>query len=318
MTNRSYNISFAQGSTSPTAINDWFTAGTNTAAQLFAYDSGRYYVNHLETLVENGVAAGTETLAYLGKAGETMNLLKFETATIVIQVEAQLNNFYRLSHIIVRNETNSASAGPDFLERFVPSSVNGNQYTFEINKILRVESVSTAFIFGLEHRQNVLDGTVQEELTFNPLETQMIKLTLHGSSVSNNVYDISGSGSIEHREYRKRLYIRDADNEIGFLAYDKILEKYSFTEGADTYTVYRFNIVDSVLHNVTISGTDLNNNTLVKNLVIKKGIVQLKFNITTPGYTIDFAEVELAAATLASVPDGNPKLTITRSVAAPS
>jgi hypothetical protein len=268
-------------------------------------------------MVENGVAAGSQSLRYLGKAGETMNLLNFETGTITVQVESQLNNFYRLSHLIVRNE-GSGPSSPEFLERFVPSSINGNLYTFAINKIIRIVTVSTAFIFGLEHRQNVLDGTVQEELTFNPLETQMIKLTLQGSSVSNNVYDVSGSGSIEHREYRKRLYIRDSGNEIGFLAYDKILEKYSYTQGGSNFTVYRFNIVDSVLHNVTVSGNDSNNNTFVKNLVIKGGIVQLNFNLTTSDFTVDFAEVELAPESISSVPDGNPKLTITRSVAAPS
>jgi hypothetical protein len=315
MTSRSYHIPFAQRGTSLTVINPWVTAGTDTSADLYAYDSGRYYINHVESLIEN-VITGTETLKYLGKTEESINLLNFETQQLTVEVEPQLNNFYKLVYIIVRNETSVPASGtPDFFERFAPASVDGNKYTFDINKVLRVNSVASGFIFGIEHRQNVLDGTVQDELLSNPLDKQIFKITIDGTSILNSVYDISAAGEIVHREYRKRLYIRDPSSEIGFLAYDKITEKYNYNDGTDDHTVYRFNIVDSVLHNVTISGNDANNNTFVKNLRIKSGTVQLNVNTTTPGYVLDFAEVELAPETLASVPDGNSKLTITKTSA---
>jgi hypothetical protein len=80
-------------------------------------------------------------------------------------------------------------------------------------------------------------------------------------------------------------------------------------------TVYRFNIIESVLHNVTIESSSLTpaNKWLVANVMIKGGIVQLDYDALTSNFIIDYAMLELAPETAAQVPNGNPKLAITRS-----
>lgn len=314
---RTYILPFAQKGSSLTAINNWVAPGSSTTHALYVNNNGEYYIQHVDNIIENVLTTNSESLRYLGKTGESINLLNFETAEIKVELESQLNNFYEIKYILVRNETSNPAAGePDFLERFEPVSVEGasqNVYKFVIGKVLRINSVGSGFILGLQYRQNVLDGTVQEESVHNPLDIELVRFVLSGKSLTNSVFDISVSGSVDLREYRKRVYIRDG-SEIGYLAFDTITEKYNYTDATPAvHTVYTLSIVDSVLYNVVISGNDASNNTLVKEVKIASGKLVLDVNTTAGTSAITFCEVHLKQESLARVPDANVLLTITKS-----
>ncbi len=319
MSENAYHITFAQnGEPAKESTAPWKTVGTNEDVQLYGYDAKEYYICHLENMIENRVVGCYPSIKYLGKHNESINLGRFFTGKIVLELEQQLNNFYRLVHVIVANDTSTLrDEHPDFLERFIPSEINENKYTFDVNKILRIGSVATAFIIGLEHRYNVLDGTVSREVNYNPLNTEIIKLRIEGRSISTSIFNISTKGYMLHREFRKRIYIFDSEpvSEIGYLVYNTIDEKYTYKQGNEVRTVYKFNIIDSVLYNVSITGNDLNNNVIVDRLIIVRGTLVLDIdNDNTMNYRIRFGLVELDNESTKSTPNSLNMLSITQSL----
>jgi hypothetical protein len=346
MRQRTYIIPFAQGVTGSTATNDllggdygstshinpWLPVGSDkdkaNKVQLYGYDdnssqSDRWYLNVLDSTIENDVYSPEYTLKYLKKEEENINIRSFQCDKLSIEVHKELNYYYELKYIIIGSQpfgsSGGSTTGPQYFERFEVSSVDGDVYHFNINTVLRVESIDQSFILGLRFRRETLhENDSQIEVHHDPVNTVLFKLVIDGKNYTNNTFNIGSSGSIDLREYRKRLYIRDKDFEHGYLAYSHIKEKYRYVSGGTTYNMYEFAIIDSVLYNVNVEGTDFGNNVLIPELRIKNG--KLVMSITDLGLLvnpelsrIEFCQVSLHDDQLGKVPDANQLLTITKS-----
>lgn len=350
MRQRTYIIPFAQGVTGSTANNDllggdygstshinpWLPVGADkdsgNKVQLYGYDdngsqSDRWYLNVLDSTIENDVYSPEYTLKYLRKDEENINILSFQCDKLSIEVHKELNYYYELKYIIIGSQPFGASGpegvpgandAPQYFERFEVSSVDGDVYHFNINTILRVVSIEQSFIIGLRFRRETLhENDSQIEVHHDPVNTVLFKLVIDGKNYTNNTFTIGNSGSIDLREYRKRLYIRDRAFEHGYLAYSHIKEKYRYTSGGTAYNMYEFAIIDSVLYNVTVEGTDFGNNVLIPELKIKNGklVMSIPDNglLVNPELSrIEFCQVNLHDDQLGKVPDANQLLTITK------
>lgn len=347
MRQRTYIIPFAQGTIpspqlgdgygSTGHINPWIPVGSaadvsdETRVQLYGYDnnsseSNKWYLNVLDSTIENDVFNPGYSLKYLQKVQERINIQNFQCDKLSLTVHDELNKFYELKYIIIGSQplgasgTDAGLTGPQFFERFEVSSQEDNVYHFNINTVLRVQDIEKSFIFGLRFRldnDTFKENDTQIEVHHDPLNTVLFKLVIDGKNYTNNTFNIGTSGSIDLREYRKRLYIRDRDNEHGYLRYSHIQEKYRYKSSGTDYNMYEFAIVDSVLYNVTIEGTDEGNNILISELKIKNG--KLVMSIPDEGLLvnpelsrIEFCQVNLYDDQLGKVPDANPLLTITK------
>lgn len=340
MRQRTYIIPFAQnvsGSTlspdlgedhgSTSHIVPWIPIGnTGQELHIYGYDdnnssSNKFYFNLLESSIENRVDPSKEySLKYLKKTEENINLQNFQCDRLSIEVYEELNTHYELKYIIIGNQPIGASGanpnGVQYFERFEVSSRDKNVYHFNINTVLRVKNIEQSFIFGLKYREIYQKEQTMMEVKHDPTNTVLFKMILDGKNFVNNTFNISADGWLDYREYRKRIYIRDLLNEHGYLAYSSIKEKYRYVKNMIRYTMYEFVITDSVIYNVSISGTDFANDILIPELRISHG--KLVLSIMDPGQTnpekskIEFCEVHLYESELGKVPDRNPKLSITK------
>lgn len=339
MRQRTYIIPFAQNTNGD--LNDlgvefgstgyiipWRPIGdTGETLHLYGYDdhdssSNKYYLNLLESTIENNVNPDNAfSLKYLKKTEERINLQNFQCDRLSIEVYEELNKYYELKYIIIGNQPVGSSGanenGIQYFERFEVTERDRNVYHFNINTVLRVRNIEHSFIYGLKYREVQQKEQTMIEVQHDPTNTVLFKMILEGKNYVNNTFDIGVDGWLDYREYRKRLYIRDALNEHGYLAYSHIKEKYRYVKNNIKYTMYEFIITDSVLYNVSISGTDFSNDILTPELRISHG--KLVLSIMEPGHQvnperskIEFCEVYLYESELGKVPDANPKLTITK------
>lgn len=339
MRQRTYIIPFAQNTNgdlddlgadygSTAYIIPWVPIGdTGESLHLYGYDdfnseSDKYYLNLLESTIENNVnPTNAFSLKYLKKNQEKINLENFQCDKLSIEVNEELNRFYELKYIIIGNQPTGASmanqTGVQYFERFEVTERDRNIYHFKINTVLRVQNIEESFIYGLKYREIHQKEQTMFEVQHDPTNTVLFKMILEGKNYVNNSFSIGASGWLDYREYRKRIYIRDATNEHGYLAYSHIKEKYRYNSNGVSYTMYEFIITDSVLYNVSVNGTDFQNDVLVPELRISHGKLVLSImdsfsNVNPEGSKIEFCEVYLYDSELGKVPDANPKLTISK------
>lgn len=297
---------------SSTHIIPWNFVGSTTQAWLYGYDkqngSNSWMINLLNGTIQNS----DDSLKYLKKTNENLDLTSFFCDNIKVTLHHELNYYYSLESLRITTNTNT--------QRYTFEECDGNSYYFKINTNLNIDSadIEDAFTFTLKYRENLESVYVDKIIRHDPRATEIIKLTLNGYNLTYNVFDIAASGKIDLRQYRKRLYLRDT-TEHGYLRYNAIKEKYSYKLSASLYTMFEFEIIDSSLYNVTIKGAGTNNNILVPELKVKSGTFVcsvLNTELTSgneASLKVEYCELILYESEAEKVPYGSTILRITKS-----
>lgn len=340
MRERTYIIPFVQGTTGDTLGNDygstshiipWVLLSDNTKKiHLYGYDdnnsaANKWYLNLVDKNIENDVSSNQYSLKYAKKDKEEINIDNFLCNTLSVELEKELNIYYELKYIIIAFQKQGLDSIDyiDYYKRFEFSWNEDNIYHFNINTLLRVKDINKCFIFGLQYRKNCNENDTQIEVYHDPKNTFIFNLKIHGKNNSNNRYEINDATEsflsfFDYRPYRKRFYIRDINNEHGYLSYSSMKETYRYVSNNLIYTLYEFTINESVLYNIEVKGNEPNNNVFVNELKISHGklVVTTRGNdghIFYPDKTkVEFCEVELLDSELDKVPDREKKLTIVK------
>lgn len=301
-------------------ISPWHYVGTTTNEWLYGYDainnSNSWYINLLEGTIENEVGTNN-SLKYIKQPSETVNLSSFYCQNIKVTLHEELNKYYSLENIFITTKQSTNT----HVKRYIAEDSENNVYYFNIytNLSIAAGDIEDSFNFTLKYRQNedALDQKIY--IRHDPRSTELIKLTLNGYNLTYNVFNITTTGTVDFREYSKRLYIRDS-TEHGYLRYNVIKERYQYNNSSTASTMFEFHIADSALYNVVIQGADTNNSITVPELKIKCG----KFVCTIPdaqltsgnesGLSIDFCELILYDSETSKVPYGSKILRVTKTL----
>lgn len=261
-------------------IRSWRYVGLDENVWLYNYDasnnSNTWYLNLLNGSVENNPADGTSpnltlTLKYLANANEIYNLSNFYCERIKVSLHHELSKYYSLENLYVTSQLSTNK----YDKRLVLNEQNENSYYFDVNSAISIPTsaaIDNSFIFTLKYKEILNSDITEIAVRHDPRFTELFVVTVEGYNLNYNLLEL-GTGTIDYREYSKRIYIRGS-SEHGYLRFDRINERFEYvspTPGNTGYTMFEFNITDSVLYNILVKGSDDGNDVTVPMLKIKGG-----------------------------------------------
>lgn len=248
-------------------------AAATGAAQLFMYDNesaaepgslGEYYYRILDGVIENNINT-SNTLKHVMKTNEKVNLSRFHTDRIVVEVHPELTKYYTLLYMILHNENNGSTSSTDFSERFIPDMVEENRYVFNIGKLVQIDDINKSFQFGFAYngrREDLAGQAHTYDVQFNVRDTILINVFVEGRTLSNPTLVLANDADIDVREYKRKIYIHDTDAspetfaEFNFVS----VRRYDYSLGSGSsptsYTQFTYQIVNGEIYHATIDGTN--------------------------------------------------------------
>lgn len=221
-------------------FNKWKTFSTRNDMQLFSFDNSCYVLHFTNEILENETDT-YQTLKYVGKDNEFLGISKFNIKTIKVIIEPLLSKYYKLLHLIIKNQTDENNL---YIERYIPNENKENEYVFHIDKTIQIRgNIQESFIFGIQYRYNDTCGVSSIEFIKNPSNTDIFFMELYGKNISSPTISFPPDYTIKINNFKKKVYIMDDNGvEVANISFNKMKRNTFKTQQGNTHTSYTFDV----------------------------------------------------------------------------